>query len=102
VEPSLVGAAVGTATEVIEAVVVLLPGDGCVGAGFLDATLLPGDGFGGVFGGGFLLWSTAGGACFADAALFLAAASCFFVGLFGLPLAIFEFMDVANKKVGKG
>jgi hypothetical protein len=98
----LVGVVVGTTTDIIGAVVVLLPGDGCVGAGFLDATLLPGDGFGGVFGGGFL-WSTAGGACFADAVFFLAAASCFFVGLlFVFPLAIFEFMDVANKKVGKG
>jgi hypothetical protein len=101
VEPSLVGAAVGTATDVIGDVVVLLPGDGCVGVGFLDATLLPGDGFGGVFGGGFL-WSTAGGACFTCAALFLAATCCAFVGLFTFIFGIFEFMAVANKKVGKG
>jgi hypothetical protein len=102
VEPSLVGAAVGTATDVIGAVVVLLPGDGCcVGADFLDATLLTGDGLGHVFGGAFFV-AAAGGTCFDCAAFFLAAA-CFFVGLpFGLPFAIFEFMAVANKKVGKG
>jgi hypothetical protein len=73
----------------------LLPGDGFVGACFRVAALLPGDGFGGDFLAG------AGGAAFARAAYFLAAASCFFVGL-GLLLAIFEFMAVVNKKVGKG
>jgi hypothetical protein len=94
VEPSLVGAAVGTATDVIVgAVVVLLPGDACLGAGFLDATLLPGDGFGVVFGGGFL-WAGAGGAAFACAAFFLVAACCAFVGLFRLPLAISEFSNL--------
>jgi hypothetical protein len=65
--------------------------------------LLTGDGFGAVFGGGFL-WSTAGGACFACAAFVLAAA-CFFVGIAFLPLAsfdFFKFMAVVNKKVGKG
>jgi hypothetical protein len=95
----LVGLALGMATDDIGAVVILSPGDGCVGAGFCDATWPPGNGFGGVFSGAFF-GAAAGGACFFCAAFFLAAA-CFFVGL-ALPLAIFEFMAMANKKVGKG